>query len=160
MGRCSVIGSSVAFTRQEFDTFLQTAVPAGIYLGGGGLLLACLVALQAALRSRGLASKKANVVTVLAYSAVASAMFGLSLPSFTAQLDRATYERVPQVFKSLDRTLDQFHLTSSYGLFRRMTGVGGRPEIIIGRGLKIHDGVGGLPEIIIGRGLKIHDNLF
>jgi hypothetical protein len=27
--------------------------------------------------------------------------------------------------------LDHLHLTNSYGLFRRMTGVGGRPEVIL-----------------------------
>jgi hypothetical protein len=73
------------------------------------------------------------VGSVLIYTAVAAIMFGISLPSFTAGLDRATYDRIPELFKSLDSSLDRFQLTSSYGLFRRMTGVGGRPEIVIGR---------------------------
>jgi hypothetical protein len=73
------------------------------------------------------------VGSVLVYTAVAAIMFGISLPSFTAGLDLATYDRIPEVFKSLDSRLDKFQLTSSYGLFRRMTGVGGRPEIVIGR---------------------------
>jgi hypothetical protein len=73
------------------------------------------------------------VGSVLVYTAVAAVMFGISLPSFTAGLDRATYDRIPEVFKYLDSRVDRFQLTSSYGLFRRMTGVGGRPEIVIGR---------------------------
>ena len=35
------------------------------------------------------------------------------------------------VFKQLHDQTNDFHLTSSYGLFRRMTGVGGRPEVIL-----------------------------
>ncbi len=128
------IGSAVSFTRPEFDSFLQHAVPLSIYVGAAGLLLACLISLLKAVRqyTHSLTSKTVNVATVLVYSAVAAAMFGISLPSFTASLDRATYDRIPGVFKDWDRSLDKFHLASSYGLFRRMTGVGGRPEIIIG----------------------------
>lgn len=47
------------------------------------------------------------------------------------QLDRPTYDQIPKSIKSLDTMTSQFDLTSSYGLFRRMTGVGGRPEIVI-----------------------------
>jgi Lipase maturation factor len=129
------ISSSVAFNQQDLENFLHSAVPLGIYFGGGGLMLACLLALLKVLTAFRLskARKMMDIMTVLMYSAVGAAMFGLSLPVFTAQLDRPTYERVPQIFKAWDRTLDRFQLTSSYGLFRRMTGVDGRPEIIIGR---------------------------
>lgn len=34
--------------------------------------------------------------------------------------------------------VDRYQLTNSYGLFRRMTGVGGRPEVVIEGS---HDGV-------------------
>ena len=100
-------------------------------------MLACLLALIKVIQSFHVSKtqKMMDIVAVLAYSAVAAAMFGLSLPAFTGQLDRPTYDRVPQIFKAWDQSLDKFQLTSSYGLFRRMTGVGGRPEIIIGRNL-------------------------
>ena len=100
-------------------------------------MLACLLALIKVIQSFHVSKtqKMMDIVAVLAYSAVAAAMFGLSLPAFTCQLDRPTYDRVPQIFKAWDQSLDKFQLTSSYGLFRRMTGVGGRPEIIIGRNL-------------------------
>lgn len=35
------------------------------------------------------------------------------------------------VVREWHNKLSHLHLTNSYGLFRRMTGVGGRPEIII-----------------------------
>ena len=125
-------GTGVASKQDGSDT-----LPLGIYLGGGGLMLACLLALIKVIQSFHVSKtqKMMDIVAVLAYSAVAAAMFGLSLPAFTGQLDRPTYDRVPQIFKAWDQSLDKFQLTSSYGLFRRMTGVGGRPEIIIGRNL-------------------------
>jgi hypothetical protein len=115
--------------------FTSFQVPVYQCIGGGGLLFACCLSLLKVLTTyRGSkAGKLMDILSVLLYSAVAAAMFGLSLPVFTAQLDRPTYERVPQIFKDWDRALDRFQLTSSYGLFRRMTGVDGRPEIIIGR---------------------------
>jgi hypothetical protein len=47
------ISSSVAFTKPEFESFLRAAVPLGIYIGGGGLLLACGIALLKALQRGG-----------------------------------------------------------------------------------------------------------
>lgn len=47
--------------------------------------------------------------------------------------------------------VDHYQVVNSYGLFRRMTGVGGRPEVVIEgsydgvawtvRGKKLHDGL-------------------
>ena len=33
---------------------------------------------------------------------------------------------------------DQYQLTASYGLFRRMTGVGGRPEVVVEGSQDLH----------------------
>ena len=46
-------------------------------------------------------------------------------------MDRSFYHSLPANIQSLQQSLDHYELTHSYGLFRRMTGVGGRPEIII-----------------------------
>ncbi len=35
------------------------------------------------------------------------------------------------VFTGLEKTLRKHHFTNPYGLFRQMTGVGGRPELIL-----------------------------
>ena len=47
------------------------------------------------------------------------------------RLDQSFYHSLPAEIHSLQQSLDAYELTHSYGLFRRMTGVGGRPEIII-----------------------------
>ena len=46
-------------------------------------------------------------------------------------LDRSFYQSIPTNIRLLQQSLDHYELTHSYGLFRRMTGVGGRPEVII-----------------------------
>ena len=46
-------------------------------------------------------------------------------------LDRSFYQSLPANIHSLQQSLDHYELTHSCGLFRRMTGVDGRPEIII-----------------------------
>jgi len=132
------VDSSLAFNNRDFDTFLSYAVPGGIYIGGSGLLLACLFAFTDALSQPGKFGKAKNVLLVALYCGVGAAMFGLSLPSYSGQLDRATYDRVPREFKQWDRRLQPLHLTSSYGLFRSMTGVGGRPEVIIEGSDELH----------------------
>ena len=46
-------------------------------------------------------------------------------------LDRPTSQRVWPVFRNLYDYSSDLQLTSAYGLFRRMTGVEGRPEVIL-----------------------------
>lgn len=46
-------------------------------------------------------------------------------------LDRPTNQRLWPVFRNLYEHTSDLQLTSGYGLFRRMTGVGGRPEVIL-----------------------------
>ena len=118
------VASRVSFTKEQFNKFIGLAVPAGIYIGGDhvatcldsghvfsfgcagcGLVLAGGLSVRAALLSPGrrFLGKLRDVLTVVLYMGVAVAMFGISLPSFTAGLDRETYNRVPAVFKHYDR---------------------------------------------------------
>jgi len=48
------------------------------------------------------------------------------------QINPSSLELYPYDFAKEAFTISQpFHIANSYGLFRRMTGVGGRPEIVI-----------------------------
>jgi len=123
--------SAVQFTEKQFDLFLAYAVPAGILLGLVGLFYASVISLKDSFSTPGVCGSLFTFATVLVYIVVSCLMFATSLPSFTGQLDRHTYDILPKYTKDLDKATDRFELTSSYGLFRRMTGVGGRPEIIL-----------------------------
>ena len=125
------IDASLAFSKQDFDIFLSYSVPAGLVLGGIGLTWSVAVGLM---KTNGPRS-----VTILAvYSAIAGIMFTLSLPSYAGQLDRVTYDKIPGQVKLWDRRLAHLELHHGYGLFRRMTGVGGRPEVVLEASDAVH----------------------
>jgi len=46
-------------------------------------------------------------------------------------VDLQTQRMIPTIVHKWHRDSSSLHLTNAYGLFRRMTGVGGRPEIIV-----------------------------
>ncbi|KAA0190867.1 Lipase maturation factor [Fasciolopsis buskii] len=46
-------------------------------------------------------------------------------------LDQTSSSKLPVEVLRLHKELRNYQLTSSYGLFRRITGVGGRPELIL-----------------------------
>ncbi|KAK2167805.1 hypothetical protein NP493_1259g00035 [Ridgeia piscesae] len=47
------------------------------------------------------------------------------------EIEQQSYQNVWPVLHRWHAHTNRFHMTSSYGLFRMMTGVGGRPEVII-----------------------------
>ena len=70
----------------------------------------------------------------ICYAIIAAIMFLLSIPIFI----RGIGQSVPTIFTNplnkipeswLHKSQD-LHIVGSYGLFRSMTGVGGRPEVI------------------------------
>jgi len=80
--------------------------------------------------SRNYVSLLTSVLTVLLYS--------VSIVPF-ADIDRSFQQSLPPQLHQLRAMTDDFELAHSYGLFRRMTGVGGRPEVVVeGRVFKMH----------------------
>lgn len=126
-----VIESNITFTKQEFDQFLAKAVPLTVYLGLASLLFVILRSISSSImESTGAFAKVTALLSTLFYSLAAIFIFGLSIIPLS-HLHPAANSTVIPVFRSWHSQLDHLHLTNSYGLFRRMTGVDGRPEIII-----------------------------
>lgn len=131
------------FSQADFNQFLEGATITGISFGGLALMFSGLMAFFKCLNPVDELSKNQNFIlkilsflTSVLYLLIAFAMFLLSLPVFT----RGIGQKVPEPFYGLDAKFlppglihqaSELHLVSSYGLFRRMTGVGGRPEIVI-----------------------------
>ncbi|XP_074660631.1 lipase maturation factor 2-like isoform X2 [Tubulanus polymorphus] len=124
------IESKIGFTRKEFDNWLEKAVPVTIYVGIASLGLEVLTAIYRSLRERGLPKKFSALLGTLLFSALAGMMFGVSLVPHARLANKMNLKKWPQV-KTWYETTRPFHITSGYGLFRRMTGVGGRPELVI-----------------------------
>nr|CAD7433739.1 unnamed protein product [Timema monikensis] len=122
---------NIAFTKQEFDWALSKALPAVIYVGLSSLTIHILKAVMlSVLEPQTTFAKVTTLLSTVFYSAAAMFIFGISIVPFSTLHPVGNTTVIPAMREWHSR-LDHLHLTNSYGLFRRMTGVGGRPEVII-----------------------------
>ncbi|KAK9400330.1 lipase maturation factor 2 [Crotalus adamanteus] len=125
-----LLESKTAFTYHEFMQWLKTVTLPLVALG---LLSLLWEVLQAGYRSacvRGFFWKLWAVLQWAIFSTAALGMFTISLVPFTYiefESNGKLWPGIHQVFGAVDR----YQLANSYGLFRRMTGVGGRPEVVL-----------------------------
>ncbi|XP_069705829.1 lipase maturation factor 2 [Phaenicophaeus curvirostris] len=125
-----LVDSKVAFTYHEFTTWLQAVT---LPLVGLGFLLLCweiLVALYRCACVRGCFWKLWATLQWAVFATAALGMFAVSLVPFTYidyESNGKLWPGIHQMFGAVER----FQVVNSYGLFRRMTGVGGRPEVVL-----------------------------
>ncbi|XP_071440324.1 lipase maturation factor 2-like [Hetaerina americana] len=131
------IESDTTFTREEFDRALGKAVPAAMLLGALPLALASAEAVTATILdgpSR-FFSRIANFFSTLFYVGVAVFLFSISLIPLASihppVLQSSANSTVPMLLRHWHSRVEPFQISNPYGLFRRMTGVGGRPEVVI-----------------------------
>uniref|UniRef100_A0ABM5GLF6 Lipase maturation factor n=1 Tax=Pogona vitticeps TaxID=103695 RepID=A0ABM5GLF6_9SAUR len=122
--------SKTAFTYHEFMQWLRMVT---LPLVGIGFLSLLWEILQAGYRSactRGFLWKLWAATQWAVFATAALGMFTISLVPFTYieyESNGKLWPAVHQLFSAVDR----YQLANSYGLFRRMTGVGGRPEVVV-----------------------------
>ncbi|XP_061493972.1 lipase maturation factor 2 [Rhineura floridana] len=125
-----LLESKTAFTYHEFMLWLRMVT---LPLVGIGLLSLVWEILQAGYRSacvRGFFWKLWSTTQWAVFAAAALGMFTISLVPFTYieyESNGKLWPSVHQLFSAVDR----YQVANSYGLFRRMTGVGGRPEVVV-----------------------------
>ncbi|XP_046465996.1 lipase maturation factor 2 [Neodiprion pinetum] len=125
------IESKIAFTKEQFDRALATVVPISIYMGLASLGFVVAEAVTYSILSvQGIGSKLLSTFTTIIYTLNIVYLFGISVVPY-ATLHSSHNSTVPSLLKHMHSDVDHLHLVNSYGLFRRMTGVGGRPEVII-----------------------------
>lgn len=125
------IHSEIAFTWQQFNEVLEHGVKFSIWLGAICLMLVILRCLYKSLvKVKGTLSKLKSLLGTIFFGFVAVWMFCISLVPYTT-LDNRVHSRVWPIIFHWHRAVDKFHLVNSYGLFRVMTGVGGRPEVSV-----------------------------
>lgn len=125
------ISSKIMFKRVDLDWFISIAVPYSLVLGfvtlGSTLVQSVVVCL---FDMKGIWKKLSSLVSCIFYGGVCFLLFTVTLVPFTSlhkETGRALWEPVKDMYTASSK----YHVTSSYGLFRRMTGVGGRPEVIL-----------------------------
>ncbi|KAL7630689.1 UNVERIFIED_CONTAM: hypothetical protein RMT77_018233 [Armadillidium vulgare] len=100
-------------------------------LGATSLLLTIAEALTSSLfEVKGGLKKVAAFFTTTGYSLIVIILFGMSLVPFST-LHPPSKEVIWPAFRKWHENTKDLQLSIPYGLFRHMTGVGGRPEIII-----------------------------
>uniref|UniRef100_A0A2R5LLL9 Lipase maturation factor n=1 Tax=Ornithodoros turicata TaxID=34597 RepID=A0A2R5LLL9_9ACAR len=125
------ISTRIAFTPAQFQRYLSETMPFTIWIGIASLGVNILVSLYRSLFfERGIFRRLVCTVGTLLCGAVAIWMFCVSLVPFS-NLDHSMQGRLWPVIRQWHSKVEPFSITSSYGLFRRMTGIDGRPEVIL-----------------------------
>lgn len=125
------IQTSIAFNIGEFDKALGALLPQTMIVGFCCLVFAAVSGVvDSLLRPSGFLNKTIAFVKVLIYASVGIFIFGISLVPYST-LHPNGNTTVTSEIRSWHSQTQQWRLVDGYGLFRRMTGVEGRPEVII-----------------------------
>ncbi|KAM4035790.1 lipase maturation factor 2 [Anomaloglossus baeobatrachus] len=124
------VESKTAFTYHDFLQWLRTLTFPSIWLAAASLGWEILKGMYRSASVRGLFWKLLATIQWVVFSFAAVGMFAVSLVPYTyieVESNGHLWPSVHRIFKAVD----EYQLVNSYGLFRRMTGVGGRPEVVV-----------------------------
>ncbi|KER19358.1 hypothetical protein T265_11846 [Opisthorchis viverrini] len=124
------IASSVGFTKTQFNHFLTHAVSYIIYAAVALFAIQVYCSLVCALKAPKLWRNCVELAGVVVVGIIGLTLLFSSFVPF-GNLDGQSVEKLPISVRHIHSQLRPYHLTNGYGLFRRMTGVGGRPEVIL-----------------------------
>eukprot|EP00731_Ephydatia_muelleri_P007160 Em0003g1408a len=122
--------SDIRFTETSFKATLSTFVPLLVVCGAISLFVEILSAVLCSLSQPCIFNKLWHLLQTVVMASLVIVIFSISLVPF-GTLDSTFYKSIPSDIHRVHGWMDNFAVTHSYGLFRRMTGVGGRPELII-----------------------------
>lgn len=122
--------SKTAFTHYGFNSFLKAVTVPSIWIGVLSLTWEIITSMFRIACIKGAVRRLWNTLQWGVFSAAAASMFAISLVPYTYIEYEAHHSLWPGIRKAFDLS-DRYQLVNSYGLFRRMTGVGGRPEVVI-----------------------------
>ncbi|XP_047128894.1 lipase maturation factor 2 isoform X1 [Hydra vulgaris] len=125
------INSEIVFTKEKFLKFVEVTTKIGI---GIGIVCFMLQVIKCFYRSisteRTLIKKLFSTIKSTFFVFVSTWLFCISLVPFT-DLDRGIQDDLWPIIQKWHSDSEYYHIANSYGLFRSMTGVGGRPELVI-----------------------------
>nr|XP_018910530.1 PREDICTED: lipase maturation factor 2-like [Bemisia tabaci] len=137
------IEAKIAFSKNMFDTAMSYAMPGFAILGAVSLSFTALYALYSSLQNKnGQKSTFSTIfsfISTLVYVLIAAFVFSVSLVPFSTIHPAGKQIALP-LLQQFNESVSNLHIANSYGLFRHMTGVGGRPEVIIEGSDNMKDG--------------------
>ncbi|NXX35190.1 LMF2 factor, partial [Nicator chloris] len=119
-----------AFTYHEFTTWLRTVTLPLVGVAFLSLSWEILVAMYRCACVRGCFWKLWATLQWAIMATATVGLFAVSLVPFTYIEHESNGKLWPGIHRMFG-AVERFQLVNSYGLFRRMTGVGGRPEVIL-----------------------------
>jgi len=133
------VESRIAFSQRDFFSALTKVMPLTVYTGATSLLVEIWNTGSVMVKRKrrkgeaglvGICSTFGSLVLFAFWCGIASLMFSISLIPH-AVVDDTASSSIPTSLRRIYSKFEPFEITHSYGLFRRMTGVGGRPEVVI-----------------------------
>eukprot|EP00049_Salpingoeca_infusionum_P011932 m.211127 g.211127 ORF g.211127 m.211127 type:complete len:656 (+) comp15056_c0_seq1:97-2064(+) len=121
--------TKLSFSPSQFATFLTVATEVGVALGGVCLCVTIFATLIRNIYRR----QFFRFLDTAAVSVLLVGVFMATTVTFVSNDSHHRFHTYPlwDSATSLEETVRPFEIANSYGLFRRMTGVGGRPEVSI-----------------------------
>ncbi|XP_049740728.1 lipase maturation factor 2 isoform X2 [Elephas maximus indicus] len=124
------IHSRTNFTFHQFSQWLKTVTLPTMWLGGASLAWELLAALWRWTQVRGWLWKLWSAVQLSVFGTATVALFTVSLVPYS-YMEPGTHGRLWTGAHRLFGAVEHLQLANSYGLFRQMTGLGGRPEVVL-----------------------------
>nr|XP_030711339.1 lipase maturation factor 2 isoform X3 [Globicephala melas] len=124
------VHSKTTFTFHQFSQWLKMVTLPTMWLGAASLAWELLTALWRWTQVRGWLQKFCAAVQLSIFGTATVALFTISLVPYS-YMEPSTHGRLWTGAHRLFGTVEHLQLAHSYGLFRRMTGLGGRPEVVL-----------------------------
>ncbi|XP_041852802.1 lipase maturation factor 2a [Melanotaenia boesemani] len=124
------ISSRTAFTFHQFNVFLKTVTIPCVWIGILSLTWEMVTSMFRCACVSGFLRRFWGMIQWTVFAAATASMFAVSLVPFT-YIEYDSHARLWPGVRQAYEVVDRYQLVNSYGLFRRMTGVGGRPEVVI-----------------------------
>ncbi|XP_045411280.1 lipase maturation factor 2 isoform X2 [Lemur catta] len=124
------IHSRTTFTFHQFSQWLKTVTLPSVWLGVASLAWELLAAVWRWTQVRGWLRKLSAAVQLSVLGTATVSLFVISLVPYS-YVEPGTHGRLWPGAHRLFGAVEHLQLANSYGLFRRMTGLGGRPEVVL-----------------------------
>jgi len=126
------IDTKISFSNEQFQSFVNISVVVAIVLASVTLMWIILKNVFYSIADEnGLINKIWSLSQTLLWSLVAIMMLTTSFVPIVQLTDRESETLVPDFAEHIYFTLQDYRVSNGYGLFRRMTGIGGRPEVVL-----------------------------
>ncbi|XP_065070665.1 lipase maturation factor 2-like isoform X2 [Rhopilema esculentum] len=123
--------TEIKFTPAWFTKTLTSLLSVAIIVPFVCLIMQIISsALRCLLKDYSIKLKVISLLQTIVFGSFAVWIFGITLVPLT-ELDLRSRNRIPKIFIRQHKFLEKYKTFNSYGLFRSMTGIGGRPEVVI-----------------------------